>query len=65
MLLKMDKRSVSIFVKGTTTTIQENNVFLVSDTGKLGECPYQESNLRPSDYKFGRSTTELQETRGS
>ena len=24
----------------------------------------QESNLRPSDYLFGRSTTELQETRG-
>ena len=29
------------------------------------ECSYQESNLRPSDYQFGRSTTEPQETRGS
>ena len=41
------------------------------ETGKLGterksECSYQESNLRPSDYYFGCSTTELQrETRGS
>ena len=43
--------------------------FSVSDTGILGkrnsEFSQQESNLRPSDYKFGRSTTELQETRGS
>ena len=47
----------------------ENDIFSVSDTGILGkrnsEFSQQESNLRPSDYKFGRSTTELQETRGS
>ena len=42
--------------------------YSVSDTGILGkksECSYQESNLRLSDYWFGCSTTELQETRGS
>ena len=42
--------------------------FSVSNTGILGkrnsEFSQQESNLRPSDYQFGRSTTELQETRG-
>ena len=47
----------------------ENDVLFSNDTGKLGkinsECSYQESNLRPSDYYFGCSTTELQETRGS
>ena len=41
----------------------------VSDTDKLekrkSERSYQESNLRLSDYLFGCSTTELQETRGS
>ena len=46
------------------------NFFLISDTGILGkrksEFSQQESNLRPSDHWFGRSTTELQkqETRG-
>ena len=43
--------------------------YLVNDTAtgkRKSECSYQESNLRPSDYLFGRSsTTELQETRGS
>ena len=44
--------------------------YSVSDTGILGkrksECSHQEAtHLRPSDYKFGCSTTELQETRGS
>ena len=41
--------------------------YSVGDTGileKKSECSYQESNLRPSDYEFGCSTTELQETRG-
>ena len=32
---------------------------------KNSDCSYQESNLRPSDYWFGCSTTELQENRGS
>ena len=31
---------------------------------RKSECSYQESNLRPSDYWFECSTTELQETRG-
>ena len=43
--------------------------YSVNDTGTLGkrksECSHQESNLRPSDNQFGRSSTELQETRGS
>ena len=43
--------------------------YSVNDTGILGkiksECSYQKSNQRPSDYQFGCSTTELQETRGS
>ena len=47
----------------------ENGVLFSNDTGKLGkrnsECSHQESNLRPSDYKFGCSTTELQETCGT
>ena len=47
----------------------ENDVLFSNDTGKLGkrnsEYSYQESNLRPSDYLFGSSTTELQETRGN
>ena len=47
----------------------ENDVLFSNDTGILGkrnsEFSQQESNLRPSDYQFGRSTTELQETRGS
>ena len=47
----------------------ENDVLFSNDTGILGkrnsEFSQQESNLRPPDYKFGRSTTELQETRGS
>ena len=46
----------------------ENDVLFSNDTGKLGkinsECSYQELNLRPSDYQFGCSTTELQETSG-
>ena len=46
-----------------------DNCVLFRVTGKRGkrksECSYQESNLRPSDYKFGCSTTELQETCGS
>ena len=49
--------------------IVENDVLFSNDTGKLGkrksEFSQQESNLRPSDYQFRRSTTELQETRGS
>ena len=49
--------------------IRENDVLFSNDTGILGkrnsEFSQQESNLRPSDYWFGRSTTELQETRGS
>ena len=47
---------------------RENDVYSVNDTGILGkksDCSYQESNLRPSDYSFGFSTTELQETRAS
>ena len=28
-------------------------------------CSFEESNLRPSGYSFGCSTTELEETRGS
>ena len=47
----------------------ENDVLFSNDTGILGkrnsEFSQQESNLRPSDYYLGRSTTELQETRGS
>ena len=47
----------------------ENDVLFSYDTGKLGkrhsECYYQESNIRPSDYLFGCSTTEPQETRES
>ena len=43
--------------------------YSVNDTGILGkmksECSYQELILRPSDYQFGHSTTELQETCGS
>ena len=30
--------------------------------GKKPNVPLQKSNLRPSDYKFGSSTTELWET---
>ena len=46
-----------------------NDIFFsVSDTGILGkrnsEFSQQETNLRPSDNYFGRSTTALQETRG-
>ena len=52
-----------------TQLIIENDVLSSNDTGILGkrnsEFSQQESNLRPSDYLFGRSTTELQETRGS
>ena len=37
--------------------------YSVNNTGILrkrkSECPYQESNLRPSNYQFGCSTTEL------
>ena len=33
--------------------------------GKSPSVPLQESNPRPSDYAFGFSTSELQETRGS
>ena len=33
--------------------------------GKSPSVPLQESNPRPSDYTFGCSTSELQETRGS
>ena len=47
--------------------IFENDVLFSNDTGILGKRNYefsqQESNLQPSNYKFGRSTTELQETR--
>ena len=47
----------------------ENDVLFGNDTGILGkrnsEFSQQESNLRPSDYLFGRSTTELQETLGA
>ena len=47
----------------------ENDVLFTNDTGILGkrhsEFSQQESNLRPSDYQFERSTTELQETHGN
>ena len=47
----------------------ENDVLFSNDTDILGkrnsEFSQQESNLQPSDYWFRRSTTELQETRGS
>ena len=49
--------------------MNENDVLFSNGTGILGkgnsEFSQQESNLRPSNYQFGRSTTELQETRGS
>ena len=32
---------------------------------EIPSAPIRSLNLRPSDYKFGCSTTELQETRGS
>ena len=38
------------------------------DSGILGKnpsTPEQESNLRPSDYQFGCSASEIKETRGS
>ena len=50
----------SIFVQQLSTW--EWCIILESDTGILGKksaCSYQESNLRPSDYEFGCSTTEL------
>ena len=44
----------------------ENDVLFSNDRGILGKrnsgLSQQESNLRPSDFQFGRSTTELQET---
>ena len=42
-------------------------IFSASDTGKLEKrnSNQQESNLQPSDYLFGRSISELQDTRGS
>ena len=47
----------------------ESDVLFSNDTGKLGkrnsEFSQQESSQQPSDYQFGGSTTELQETRGS
>ena len=43
--------------------------YSISDSGILeqrkSECSYWESNRRPSNYKFGCPTTDLQETRGS
>ena len=62
---KVDTREID----PSSTIHYENEVLFSNDTGKLGkrnsECSYKESNLRSSDYKFGCSTTELQETHGS
>ena len=75
----MRSRHLTVVNKFTPQSLRFRNVLVkkkllrmmhysVSDTGILGnksECSYQGSNLRPSDYLFGCSTTELQETRGN
>ena len=58
-------RNVIVYVK-PGDEMRKTYFFSVSDTDILGkrnwEFSQQESNLRPSHYKFGCSTTELQET---
>ena len=65
----MLRAAKTIVLQGWDVENMRMMIILESDAGILGkkksECSYQESNLRPSDYWFGCSTTELQETRGS
>ena len=63
----MKGKALEYFKPGEKMTMMYCSVMTHANAKKeiSSECSYQESNLRPSDFLFGRSTTELQENRGS